>query len=350
MFRTLCTKGKRMNVLLQQKNMKRIAVLVLVLMWAWSLMATPVIHPGDSVGLKTQGESSFIVYKISAGETVFSVCRRYEVTFASVVAANPGVDMDKVNAGQVILVPRSSHFSAEKEKVHQPTKKEVTASNTGSTHIVKDGETMYSISREYDVDFSSLLDANPQISDFNIQAGQVINLPSGTLASVNTTQVQNAESSYSAPAEITAPKENPGEEQQNTMISQDNNMLITDGKINRNKSFAQVYAEYSASEYIPHADKGVATWIEGSSEFGKNSERLYALHNNAPIGSVIKVRNLMNNRVIYAKVIGTLSDSEVESKVLVKLSAGAADQLNVLDNRFVAEINFFTVEEEAHLR
>jgi LysM repeat protein len=361
---TFCTKGKRMHVLLQQKNMKRLAVLILVLTWAYSLIAAPPAAPGDSVGIKTVGEQNFILYKVSPGETVYSVCRRYNVPFASVVAANTDVNMDQVKAGQVILVPRGNTASAASttaapqasETPKATTPKATTTTSTApvtsskpaiskeSGHTVQDGETLYSISRAYGIDFSDLLAANPELTDYTIHSGQIIRLPGSTLASVTTAAVEPIPATPSTTTHTTNTAHSE-EAASGEGVSQGNNMLLTNGRIDKNKSFAQVYAEYTGNDFIAHAEKGVATWIDGSSEFGKNGERFYALHNNAPIGSVIKVRNLMNNRIIYAKVIGTLSESEVQEKVTVKLSAGAAEKLNVLDNRFVAEVNYFTVED-----
>ncbi len=54
----------------------------------------------------------------------------------------------------------------------------------------------------------------------------------------------------------------------------------------------------------------------------------------------------MNNRVIFAKVIGTLTASEVNEKVVIKLSSGAAETLNVLDKRFASEISYYEPAEQ----
>ena len=114
----------------------------------------------------------------------------------------------------------------------------------------------------------------------------------------------------------------------------------------KTKSFAQLYAGYLSTDMIATSEKGVATWIENNGIQTAN-DRFYALHSTAPIGSIVKVRNLMNNRTIYAKVIGSLSESEKQEKVLIKLSAGAAERLNVLDNRFVVEMTYYLAEDKA---
>ena len=45
-------------------------------------------------------------------------------------------------------------------------------------------------------------------------------------------------------------------------------------------------------------------------------------------------------------MIGTLSKEEVNDKVLVKLTSGAAEKLNVLDSRFVSEITYYQVGKD----
>ena len=54
-----------MEALLQDKNMKRICALILVLLWAWSVVGNNPV-PGDSVGVKTVDGKTLIVYKVSA--------------------------------------------------------------------------------------------------------------------------------------------------------------------------------------------------------------------------------------------------------------------------------------------
>jgi len=82
---------------------------------------------------------------------------------------------------------------------------------------------------------------------------------------------------------------------------------------------------------------GTATWINDPSH--ENQYRFYAMHKTAPLGSIIMVKNLMNDRVVYAKVIGKLPNIKSNEKIIVKLSGGAARYLNVLDDKFMVELS-----------
>ena len=286
---------------LQDKNMKRICILILFSLWVWSVTASTTVQ-GDSVGVKVVDGKSLIIYRISSGETGYAISRKYGIAFKDLAAANSGTNMDQLKAGQEILVPAKWALTA-------PVKTTTTTMKTETPEEVVPQK------------------ANTQTISNSVIEEKPVEQPAEQTLKQTAEQVEV----LSAPAQLSA-----------TDLSTENPTAPVD----KNKSFAQIYGGYLNGEHIAMSEKGVATWIE-STGIEPGSDRYYALHNSAPIGSVVKVRNLMNNRIIYAKVIGTLSESEVQEKVLIKLSAGAAERLNVLDNRFVSEITYFVPDEKA---
>ena len=298
-----------MEALLQDKNMKRICALILVLLWAWSVVGNNPV-PGDSVGVKTVDGKTHIVYKVSAGETAYAVSRKYAIAFKDLSAANSGVDMGALKAGQEILVP--GNFTANNTPVTKTepvvAKKEVVINEP----IVE----------------PKVVETEPEVK------AQVIETPVKTEA--------QAETAKEVPVIAYEPVVADA-----AMLSEgDLSVQPSVETGDKSKSFAQLYAGYLSTDMIATSEKGVATWIENNGIQTAN-DRFYALHSTAPIGSIVKVRNLMNNRTIYAKVIGSLSESEKQEKVLIKLSAGAAERLNVLDNRFVVEMTYYLADDKA---
>lgn len=291
------------KTVLQDKNMKRICILILFSLWVYSVMANPVV-PGDSVGTKLVNGKTLVVYKISAGETAYAVSRKYGIPYKDLSAANTGVNMDALKAGQEILVPAAwGNTSTTKTTttVVKTEPREEVIPQKASTKVVPEPTKAEQPVEQKTVETPKVVAEDPVTTGMS------------TEVQLSTTDLNTAEDS--------AP-------------------------VDKNKSFAQIYGGYLNGEHISMSEKGVATWIE-STGIEPTGDRYYALHNSAPIGSIVKVRNLMNNRTIYAKVIGTLSESEVQEKVLIKLSAGAAERLNVLDNRFVSEITYFVADEKA---
>lgn len=294
------------KTVLQDKNMKRFCILILFSLWVYSVVANPVME-GDSVGTKIVNGKTLVVYKVSAGETAYAVSRKYSIAFKDLSAANAGVNLDALKAGQEILVPANWTATAPVKQntttttavIKTEPREDIVPQKASTTTVVKE-----QVKEEKPVELNKV-DASETVT---------------TETPATNTEAQLATTDLST-AEASAP-------------------------VDKNASFAQIYGSYLNGENIAMSEKGVATWIE-STGIEPASDRYYALHNSAPIGSVVKVRNLMNNRTIYAKVIGTLSESEVQEKVLIKLSAGAAERLNVLDNRFVSEITFFVPDEKA---
>ncbi|MDR2862309.1 MAG: LysM peptidoglycan-binding domain-containing protein [Puniceicoccales bacterium] len=47
-------------------------------------------------------------HKVAKGETATAICRRYSVTFSALKAANPGVDLNAIKAGQVLNIAKRS--------------------------------------------------------------------------------------------------------------------------------------------------------------------------------------------------------------------------------------------------
>ena len=69
-----------MEALLQDKNMKRICVLILMLIWVWSVVGNSSV-PGDSVGVKVMDGKTLMVYRVSAGETAYAVRRKNDLPY-----------------------------------------------------------------------------------------------------------------------------------------------------------------------------------------------------------------------------------------------------------------------------
>ncbi len=138
---------------------------------------------------KTQPEnvekSSIAYHKVKKGETLFSISKLYNI---------PVEDLKKMNqlSGSVIHfgdelklqqpekvelakaeVSKPSIEPAKPEVAKEPAKKEEQIAST--THKVSSGETLFSISRKYNISIDNLKEMN-QLASNNIRPGQVLNL------------------------------------------------------------------------------------------------------------------------------------------------------------------------------
>ena len=89
-------------------------------------------------------------------------------------------------------------------------------------------------------------------------------------------------------------------------------------------------------------EKGVATWIDDAS---LDPNKKLILHRTAPIGTVMRITNPMNNRTTFAKVVGRFTDSESTKDAIIVMTKNVAEALGALDKRFHVNISYGTPNE-----
>lgn len=152
-------------------------------------------------------ESTF-EHTIVRGESLYSISKMYKVTIQSIIDLNPGSERG-IKAGATLKIPQ--HYRQKKTKqvkaqtaTTTPSTKAATQSpatatqtvaqsgqesssvaaegNTGDYvyHTINSGETLFSISKKYDIDIETILKLNPGISPNNLKRGSVIRLTPDT--------------------------------------------------------------------------------------------------------------------------------------------------------------------------
>lgn len=122
----------------------------------------------DSVGVVQKDGIEHIEYLVSPGETIYRISTNYGVSISRLMEINPELE-NGLKAGQVLLIPNdgvtrpnarpeqrpvSEAVVNKKETNSQGTKKDVVV------HEVQNGETLYSLSKKYNVSVGELLKWN----------------------------------------------------------------------------------------------------------------------------------------------------------------------------------------------
>jgi len=84
-------------------------------------------------------------------------------------------------------------------------------------------------------------------------------------------------------------------------------------------------------------ENGLAQVIENS----KDTRKYLALHKTAPAGTILQIKNEMNNLRVFVRVIGQLPDTGNNNKILLKISKAAYDRLGAIDSRFPVVVTYF---------
>lgn len=328
----------------------------------------------DSIGIETINGKTFIVHQVDAGETLYAISKRYGVTIDQIVAQNPTADggLEVAQILKVPYVPRTSRPVAQ-----------------GKKHIVAEKETLFSISRLYGVTVEDLKKWN-NLTDDALSLGQELMIKgASTVASSSVTQlavmsaktvhtVAAKETMYSItrqygitadqlrawnglqtdelkigqtlfvsqPVNSNAPTQtitqvqtqtNPVTQQQTTAIEK----IVVPLTVPVTTPPAEKTATIKISEGVSGTDEikeaGLAELIEGTD----GNRKYLALHRTAPSGTILKIRNEMNNREVFVRVMGKLPETAPNDKLVIKISKSAYDKLGAIDSRFRVEVTYY---------
>lgn len=326
----------------------------------FSALALNATQPTDSVGMEYRSGVRFLVHEVTQGETLYSLSRRYGVGVDEIRRSNPGLDQS-LRIGSRIFIPRDAA---------QPT-----ASPGERYHTVQASETLYSISRTYSVSLDNLRTWN-NLSGDNLQIGMRLLVgrgqvsPSVSASEGKTHVVESGQTLFSvsrtygvSPADLrawnnladdnlrvgqelivsspafsglpTAPDPSPVESPSNSMLPSG---AIT-GAVPEEKPVPADVDPVIVRE-APKTDKVTEKGLAEVIEEEIDTRKYLAMHRTAPVGTIMQVRNEMNNQIVFVRVVGTIPDAGDNRRILVRISRKAYERLGAVDARFPVEISY----------
>ncbi|HEY5919181.1 MAG TPA: LysM peptidoglycan-binding domain-containing protein [Chryseolinea sp.] len=241
-------------------------------------------------------------HTVAAKETMFSISQAYGVSIEEIKQWNSLTD-NSLSIGQELVIKKGGSVSATPQAT----------TSTKGLHIVAAKETMFSIAKQYGVTVQQIKDWN-KLEGNEISIGQELRVaspPSEPVKTVAPAVVAANEVKKDVVAQTTTPK--PEVKEQTIRISE--SVKNTD-EISQN---------------------GLAELIEGT----EGNRKYLALHRTAPVGTILKVRNEMNNREVFVRVMGKLPDTALTDKLVIKISKSAYDRLGAIDQRFRVEVTYY---------
>lgn len=122
-----------------------------------------------------------VFHTIQAGETLYRLSVKYNVTTQAICEANPGLSTENFRSGQVIIIPVQSDSKPQKEtpKTEEQVNTNVKMNDWKDMHKVERKETIFSISREYGITEEELIAANPELKKGKLKKGTFLFIPYG---------------------------------------------------------------------------------------------------------------------------------------------------------------------------
>ncbi|WP_406243564.1 LysM peptidoglycan-binding domain-containing protein [Tissierella carlieri] len=102
-----------------------------------------------------------VYYAVRSGDTLFSIAAMFNIPLATLMAANPGVDPNNLQVGQLICIP----------KVEPPTPCHCSG---GTVYVVRENDNLGTILLRFNVSVMDLMAANPNVNLDRLTPGQEI--------------------------------------------------------------------------------------------------------------------------------------------------------------------------------
>ena len=113
------------------------------------------------------GGTVYYIHIVQPNETLTTISQLYTVSEKTITDENPEA-LAGVHEGQVLKIPEVNVQT----QTYMPM-----VQDTGLVHIVKPGETLYSISRLYNITVKDLYTSNPEVQNDTIEVNQVLKIP-----------------------------------------------------------------------------------------------------------------------------------------------------------------------------
>ena len=318
----------------------------------------------DSIRSEHREDGVFVIHQVEEEETLYSIARRYNGQASQITKHNDITD-HTIDIGQIIEV---LVFDVDTDV--QPLRPE----NLQGFHVIKEGETLYSISRKYNVKVKQIkkwneldsneislgmalrVEENAKVQELSTATPSALDedpqaIDSTDLSSIESIDsfdlfkkylVQTGESLGSIAGKIgvriDSLKKWNGLSSDYLKIGQLLNYREQNDSTNLKvvDQFEGIHTRLDEDGFERVYEEGIASVIESM-----NSSRYLALHPILPIGTNVEVRNLMNNQVVYVKIVGKLPNTGLNKNLLIRLSKSAYDQLGILDTKARVEVSYY---------
>ncbi|TCL70976.1 LysM domain-containing protein [Hydrogenispora ethanolica] len=140
------------------------------------------IPPTPSVPAPPTGPCPGASYTIQAGDTVYALAQEYNTTIAEILAANPGLDPDRLRIGQRICLPGTAAGGTLREETapetfHGDFAEAISCTIGTFAYTIRSGDTLYLLAQKYRTTVDAILRANPGINPNALQIGQSLCIP-----------------------------------------------------------------------------------------------------------------------------------------------------------------------------
>lgn len=326
------------------------------------LFITPAAMAQQEILVKSGDKGLYIEHKVAPKEGLFSIGRLYSV-HPKFIASYNKMDMNKGLAiGQVLRVPLTDTNFTQKSTKGTPVYY-VVGDKEG---LMKVSSTIHNVTLENLRNWNNLKD-NVVASGDHLIVGYLVNtVPSSSIpnSTVAKTEVK-AEPPKTEPAktvtepvkEVEKPKVEPAEPkkeivpEQKPAVSEVTKITESARKetiaikkdnppVSTENGFFKYYFDQQVKQSPVRKNETVTSGIFKTTS-GWLDAKYYLLLDGASPGTIVKITNPSNSKIIYAKVLGEMSGIKQNEGLNIRISSAAASALQINEeDKFVVKLNY----------
>ena len=290
------------------------------------LYSLPAIAQRDSLQVVMHNDEWVIKHNAQRGETVFSIARKYHVPAATLADENGLNYQTGLETGREIFIPMGAY--------NQVSAQPANGDARALYYIVDEDDNLFRISKYAGVQQRVMQQWN-RMSDNAISSGQ--HLFVGWVLYDGTPMPQNNTNNAAA---VVATTSKQGIKVMQQQPRADTVIIIQKPVTTDTLSPAErMFASQTNNGQNITSEKGTAVFFDMGRKI--NSSRIvYAFHNTAPKGAVIKIHNPGNDKTIYAKVLGPIPGTKQYHESIIGIDDSAKDMLGTTDDRMWCELEY----------
>lgn len=276
-------------------------------------------------------EKKYILHTVKQGETLSMLAKKYQTTVGDIMRLNGMNSQSRLLYGSAIKIP-SDAVATDTVSLPPPPPQEkaqiILPRVDGVVHIVKQGETLFSISRIYNVTVDELKTIN-NLGSNEILIGQSLIIRN---ADGRTPNVQNE-----VPDATDLPAENENSKkkskQRNRKKQTDNNSIKKQLKQKPVESLRTVPVGegFFKDQYLQerkHNENITGLAMTFKSESGWADGHFYLLMSNVPKGTIVQL-TAPNGKQVYAKVLMELGKMPANETLTFRITDATAAALGI---------------------
>lgn len=313
------------------------------------LTSGPAMAQNGQLIVKNSEKGLYLEHTVTAKEGFYSIGRLYNV-HPKFIAAYNNLDINGgISIGQVINIPLTdTNFS---QKINK---------GTAIYYAVGEKEGLMRVSNLHNkVKLQNLRTWN-KLADDNIKMGSLLIVgfltgaeykpPVATVASTPKEEPKKAEdkavvtkpdSANGKPVAKTEPvvtKQEPKEEPKKTEPAASNTVATENNATGQ--GYFRTFFEYQAKQRPASKNETVTSGIFKTTH-GLQEAKYYLLMDKVAPGTIVRISNPDNNKVIYAKVLGEMSGIRQNKGLDIRLCDSAAAVLGVTEtDKFIVKVNY----------